>query len=92
MTELTKWAKVIDLDNGDQVLYYQEYDPSEDKDIIHRICNVDDLRIDAAFTRVGKEFTQEEFDNVTTKELASEYAQAMGQRLRDEISKIKDRS
>jgi len=69
MTEITKWAKVIDLDNGDQVLFYQEYDGIEDKYIIHSICYVYDIRFDAAFTRT-KEFTQKEFDEAATKENA----------------------
>ena len=77
MTELTNWVKVVELDDGGQVLYYQEYEPSEDKDIIHRICNVGDIRMDAAFTRLNIEFTQEEFDKVATKENATLLVQVM---------------
>ena len=88
MTELTKWAKVIDLDNGNQVLYYQEYDPSQDKYIIHRICNVNDIRMDAAFTRT-KEFTQEEFDKVATKENAVSLVEVM---LRGLLGYVRDNS
>lgn len=73
MSDLTKWAKVIDTPEG-QILFYQEYDADLDRDEIYVVYQnpQTDLRLSLSMSRKPA-FTQEEFDKFATKENAITY-------------------
>ncbi len=68
---MKEWAKVVET-QGQQVLFYHEYDSDEDEYVIHQIVkrSKDDLKADIKLIRKSDAFTQENFLKAATVEQA----------------------
>lgn len=83
MSDITRWAKIIETPVG-QVLFYQEYNADLDRDEI-RIVYQDSrtaIRVRATFSKTGI-FTQEQFDKFSTEATALKYAESFKRTLED---------